>query len=91
MSRKKKDQIEETMSVPEEIVEVSEVRKYKDVALGIHRVQDGPNYKYILVEVPYDLESGDVGFVKELTRGTREDIIDQFKIAVVDRGMFGND
>ena len=49
------------------------------VALGMHKQVNGTEVRYVLVQIPYDPESGDVGFIKELAKDLKEDIIDKFK------------
>lgn len=58
-------------------------------ALGIHPVMTDQGVKYVLVELKYDPVSlvGSEG--KVLKQDIREDIIDHFKNAVVEKGLFG--
>jgi hypothetical protein len=59
---------------------------FPNSALSIARV--GNEYK--LVEVRYNLETGDTSEIKELeSRYTREEAIEQFKLKVVKEGFFG--
>lgn len=73
MSRKKK---EENMSLPEELEEVTPAG-FPYVALGFHPDANG---RFTLVEVPYNPETGDVGFVTELSNDIKEEIINSFKV-----------
>lgn len=85
MSKIKNKQLE-TSSVEQHVLEVeqevNEPRVFKSVALGISKNKEG---RFVLVEIPYDLESGDVGFVKELSTDVFEDIADRFKINAAEK------
>lgn len=59
---------------------------FPNSALSIARV--GNEYK--LIEVRFNLETGDTSEIKELeSRYTREEAIEQFKLKVVKEGFFG--
>lgn len=87
MSKNKNDKspvdlsdLSEGYEAPEPVASV-----FTNVALGIHRVPHNTGYRYILVEVPYNPETGDTGFIKEIAKDIKEDILDQFKLAVVEK------
>jgi len=67
------------------------VRDVKDVfpqtALSI--VHAGAN-NYKLVEIRFNIDTGDTSEIKEVcSRHTREEVIEQFKLAVINKGIFG--
>jgi hypothetical protein len=74
-------------SVKEESEEV-QTKSFPNVALGMYSVKDGPGTKYVLVEIPFDPETGDTGYIKEILRDIREDAIDRFKVEVDKQGFF---
>ena len=87
---KNKSAVEVTLveALPE--VELSN-KAFKNFALSICPVKDANgNTRYALVEIGYDIETGDVGFAEEVLRDIREDTIDKFKLRVSERGFFGS-
>lgn len=60
-------------------------KEYSTFALGI--TKDPVTQACVLVEIGYDLQSGDVGFVKELRRGGKDEIVQYFKISAVEKGI----
>jgi hypothetical protein len=67
-----------------EAVEEKEPPVLPRKAFGMYPLKQGVSTVYVLVEIGYDPESGDVGFVKELARDIKEDIIDKLKSANAD-------
>lgn len=61
---------------------------FPNVALGMHTVVEGPATRYVVVEIPYDPETGEVGQVKVLTKDNNADATNYFKVAVDDQGFF---
>lgn len=77
----KEEKKEEPVPMPQE--------NFPFKAIGMYKLPEtSEGTKYVLVEIPYNPETGDVGFVKEMTRDIREDVIDKFKAAVDDLGYF---
>ena len=66
-----------------DVVEPEFRTEFPCYALGMHRQVNGTDVRYVLVQIPYDPENGDVGFVKELAKDIKEDIIDKFKTEAV--------
>lgn len=64
-------------------------RSYPHSAIGMFPVFENGGTKFVIVEIPYDPKTGDVGFVKEVYKDIREDSIDKFKTLVVEKGFFG--
>lgn len=64
------------------------LKPFPQTALGMYAVREGAGTKYVLVRIGYNPESGDVGFVEEVSRDIREDTIDRFKVEVDNQGFF---
>lgn len=85
---------EEKEAVTEEVTEQPEQMQqrtdFPQNALGMYPFHDKETggTRYALVSIPYDPETGDVGFVKEICRDVREDAIDRFKVEVDKQGFF---
>lgn len=77
--KKKEEVVEDEPTVVGGPVEPEFRSEFPCNALGMHRVVNGTDVRYVLVQIPYDPETGDVGFVKELARDIKEDVIDKFK------------
>lgn len=71
-------------SVAEQVIP----KAYPHVALGMYPVKENSGTKYILIEIPYDPETGDIGEVKQILKDIREDVIDRFKLEVDNNGFF---
>lgn len=74
--------------VKNEEVEELQTKVFPYSALGIYPVKEGPGTKYVLVEIPYDPETGDTGLIKQILKDIREDTIDRFKVEVDKQGFF---
>ncbi len=59
-------------------------------ALGMYATkQEGSvGARYVLVEIPYNPETGETGEAKEVYRDIREDAIEKFKVKVDELGFF---
>lgn len=79
---KQNDVIEQEYINSSKELEIPVTVEFKTVALGISKNKEG---RFVLVEIPYDLESGDVGFIKELSIDVFEDIADRFKINAAEK------
>jgi len=76
--------------VKEEPVEEVALPPLPRKAFSMYPVKAGTSTQYVLVEIGYDPETGDVGFIKELAKDNKEDIIDKLKMANADN-LFRSD
>lgn len=63
-------------------------KSFPNIALGMYPVKENSGTKYVLVEIPYDPDSGDIGDIKQILKDIREDVIDRFKVEVDNNGFF---
>ena|ERR1700693_6243853 len=71
--------------VPEE----QQPNPFNATAIGMSRVRDGGGHKYTLVEIPYNLETGDTGTIKTvMEEHSKEEIVNQFKFTVDKLNLF---
>lgn len=69
-------------------VEQTAPKSFPYIALGMFPIKENTGTKYILVEIPYDPETGTTGKVKQILKDIREDVIDRFKLEVDNNGFF---
>lgn len=82
MSKKKTD-----LELIQELVEPEApepLKDYPNKAFSMYPVMKGVSIQYVLVEIPFDPQTGDTGEIKELSRDIKEDIIDRLKTQVAD-------
>lgn len=87
-----KDESEEVKTAPAEVKEKDvDPAIYTHKALAMYKLKENVQARFVLVEIPFNPETGEVGNIKELCRDIREDVIDKFKIEVDNNGYFRNE